>query len=600
VTSSPSPLPGSLELLAKTKFGTHSAAEEWLVRNTPLGKKAVCGANDDDADPGNDPQQANAWGRARQVRADLLVWLCTDEQARQHVRWHGIQLYGADLTGRIDLSSAQIPFPLVILRCRLSEGLDLSGASASAIDLTGSLVNGIAADGVEVVSDVSLGSHFAGVGAVRLLGARIGGDLNCSGGTFTNPPVKDVKASGKALFADGVDVKGSIFLSDDFKARGEVRLLGAKVGGNLECIKGTFNNPPDLEIFGSGIALNADGINVKGSVFLRDIVANGEVRFPGSEIDGDFDCRNATFNNPEAHAEKNAKALNGKRLVVKGAVFLNLNFCASGVVDLASAQISGPLECREGKFENATVDLTDASSGPLIDSGCEWTQPGKLYLDGFSYRRIANDEPINVGQRLKWLGLQPVRSFHPRPYLQVAKVLRESGDEAGGLKVLEKMEDRRSAAEHRTLPRIWSWILKITIGYGYYPKRAIWALIVLCGAGWLLYSNGYRARTMVPTEKGAYDDFKMWGLVPDHYPQFSPLIFSLENTLPFVKLGQSDKWQPEPSGQDPGQLRPETGSRCSFADSPAFLTWFLRGQILLGWVLATLFVAGVSGVVRKE
>jgi hypothetical protein len=28
--------------------------------------------------------------------------------------------------------------------------------------------------------------------------------------------------------------------------------------------------------------------------------------------------------------------------------------------------------------------------------------------------------------------------------------------------------------------------------------------------------------------------------------------------------------------------------------------WFLWIQILLGWVLATLFVAGVSGIVHKE
>jgi len=28
--------------------------------------------------------------------------------------------------------------------------------------------------------------------------------------------------------------------------------------------------------------------------------------------------------------------------------------------------------------------------------------------------------------------------------------------------------------------------------------------------------------------------------------------------------------------------------------------WFLWGQILLGWLLATLFIAGVSGIVHKE
>jgi hypothetical protein len=33
---------------------------------------------------------------------------------------------------------------------------------------------------------------------------------------------------------------------------------------------------------------------------------------------------------------------------------------------------------------------------------------------------------------------------------------------------------------------------------------------------------------------------------------------------------------------------------------PKFLRWFLWVQILLGWLLATLFLAGVTGIVRKD
>ncbi len=597
---SPTQPSDKLRKLAEAAFGALSAAEKLLAEKTPDGKKAICGANDNDKDPGNDPQHADTWGAARTVRADLLAWMCTDEQARKLVRWHGIQLYGADIDGRIDLASAQIPFPLEILRCRLSKGLDLCRASVPGIDFSGSLVNGMVADGVVVASDMFMGNGFAGLGTVRLLGAQIGGDLDCARGSFTNPQVKDDDASGRALFFDGADVSGSIFLSDTFEAHGEVHLLGAKIGGNLECTGAKFLNPPDPDIPESGKALSADGINVKGSVYLRDkFVANGEVRFPGAEIDGDFDCRDASLNNPQPPAEKYAKALNAIRIVVKGAVFLNSGFSANGVVWLVSAQISGSLNLLEGKFGLATLDLTDASAGTLIDSRCEWNRPGELYIDGFTYRRIANIERIDVDQRMKWLGLQSATSFHPRPYLQLAKVLRESGDEAGALRVLQKMEDRRSAAEHGPLARVWARVLKFTIGYGYYPKRAIWALMVLCLAGWLFYSCGNSARTMVPTEKAAYDEYRMWGVVSAHYPRFSPFVFSLENSIPLVKLGQADKWQPDPSG-NLSQLQPQESSMCRSFASPSFLTWFLRVQILLGWVLATLFVAGVSGVVRKE
>ena len=34
--------------------------------------------------------------------------------------------------------------------------------------------------------------------------------------------------------------------------------------------------------------------------------------------------------------------------------------------------------------------------------------------------------------------------------------------------------------------------------------------------------------------------------------------------------------------------------------SPRFLRWFLWIQILLGWLLATLFLAGVTGIVRTQ
>jgi hypothetical protein len=48
---------------------------------------------------------------------------------------------------------------------------------------------------------------------------------------------------------------------------------------------------------------------------------------------------------------------------------------------------------------------------------------------------------------------------------------------------------------------------------------------------------------------------------------------------------------------DPDQI-PSPLSR--FGTSPRFVTWFLWIQILLGWLLATLVIAGVSGIVHKD
>ena len=141
-----------------------------------------------------------------------------DREARKQVHWRGIQVYGADVIGSLDLGFVNIPFPLALRHCRLKEVLNLQNAEVSAISLRGSRVHGISADGVIVKNAVFLNDGFVAVGEVRLVGGGIGGNLDCSGGTFTNPPQKDVVGSGSALNADGINVKGNVFLRKRFTA----------------------------------------------------------------------------------------------------------------------------------------------------------------------------------------------------------------------------------------------------------------------------------------------------------------------------------------------------------------------------------------------
>lgn len=127
----------------------------------------------------------------------------------------------------------------------------------------------------------------------------------------------------------------------------------------------------------------------------------------------------------------------------------------------------------------------------------------------------------------------------------------------------------------------------MTIGYGFYLQRAGWGLLLLTAIGWGLFRQGYFGGAMAPTDKDAYYFFRVQARPPDHYPRFTVSVYSLENTVPLVNLGQKDHWMPDPNAQ---------GSR----RMPEFLLWFRWSQVLLGWLLATLFVAGVTGVVRKE
>jgi hypothetical protein len=62
-----------------------------------------------------------------------------------------------------------------------------------------------------------------------------------------------------ALCADGARVKGAVVFRDGFRADGEVHIVGADIGIDLDCSGGKFINP-------SGSALTADGVKVAGSI----------------------------------------------------------------------------------------------------------------------------------------------------------------------------------------------------------------------------------------------------------------------------------------------------------------------------------------------
>jgi hypothetical protein len=673
-----------LEGLAQARFGALTQAELKLLRAAPKGEVAWCGPSAKDDDPANDPAKADEWGDEREIRADLIRWLCKDRDAASAVDPRGIQIHAARITDALDLSFVSVPFPLGLRRCCFAGNTNLISTDLPALSLAGSRVLSVTADGTNVRGDFFLNNGFNAEGVVRLLGAEIGGDLDCRRGAFKNPG-KDAlsadradveggvflsdgfSAEGKvrllgaqiggsltcsrgtfknpgkdALSADGASVKGSVFLGDGFSAEGDVRLLGAQIGGDLVCSGGTFKNPGgdalsadradvkggvflrdgfsaegDVRLLGAQIsggltcrrgtfknpgkdALSADGADVKGSVFLRDgFSAEGTVRLHSAQIGGNLECNGGTFKNP------GKTALHADHADVKGDVFLSNGFSAEGTVRLLGAQIGGNLQCNGGRFsevkaqntviegtlfwqgvEATSLDLTNASAGFLIDDEKSWPGKGNLLLDGFVYGHISRHSPRDAKTRFRWLERQ--EHFTPKPYRQLAKVLRETGDDSGARKVLFEMERRRRQDEDRSwYSRLWGWVLRLTIGYGIYPWRALVGLALLAAVGWGLFWLGYLSGAMAPTDKDAYCFFRAQGRPPDNYQRFTASVYSLENSLPFVNLGQKDHWTPDPN--------PQVSRRM-----PGFLQWFRWGQVLLGWLLATLFVGGVTGVGRKE
>jgi len=627
---SANPVPANDErllALARARFPDLKPAEEKLVRAAAKGEFAFCGPSENHKDPTNDPAKATdkdtGWGPEREIRADLIRWLCVDRQARELVDPKGIQVLGAKITGPVDLQRVSSPFALALQRCRFMEDADLRRMEVPDLDLQGTWTRSIAADGARVRGYVFLRNGFRAEGEVRLLGAQIGGDLSCIGGTFSNPPIGGIEASGKALSADGIDVKGILYLRDGFHAEGEVRLLRAHIGGDLDCVGGRFTNPAKKGLATGGKALSADRAVVEGGVFLRNgFWAEGEVRLPGARIAGDLSCIGGIFTNPPKEGLRSSgNAIVADGIDVEGSVFLRNDFRAEGAVRFPVAQIRGTVNfsgaALHGEFvaegavvkgplfwrgiaesSEASLNLTNASVDTLVDDRESWPALKNLSLDGFVYERISYG-PKDAKSRLAWLGLQ--KDFRPQPYRQLAKVLREDGDNVGSRRILFEMErKRREKEDDGWIARAWSEILSLAIGYGYYPGRALGGLLVLVLVGLFFFWGGYYAGSVAPTDKDVYAGFKKGAPLPPHYEEFHAFIYSLENSFPLVKLGQAERWQPDPDPSWKGRAVKWVPAILCPVLSPRSLRIFRWGQVCFGWILATFFVAGVTGIVRKE
>src|SRR5262249_18473496 len=176
--------------------------------------------------------------------------------------------------------------------------------------------------------------------------------------------------------------------------------------------------------------------------------------------------------------------------------------------------------------------------------------------------------------------LQPP-GFHLQPYRQLAKVLREGGDEPGRIQVLIAEEDARYR-QFGLLRRFTGAFLKATIGYGYQPLRTIgWSLLVVL-FGWTVVWAAKRAGGM----RATWPENAPTSSEPD-YEDLHPFLYSLDVFLPFVNLHQEHYWWPD--SKNAGQ--------CAVFGYPlrlrgSLVRYYLWLQVISGWLLSAILVAG--------
>lgn len=483
-----------------------------------------------------------------------------------------VRMFGADLGRILDFTD-----------CRLKSLPSLETPLALALDLATARVGG---------SLLLRGKGFKAEGLIRFGGAVIGGEVDCENGKFTNPAQAGLAQSGVTMDGFASRISGSVLLRNGFESYGQVQLSGATIARSLECDRGRFEATFVKDVPSSAVALRAEAIAVAGEVLLRKgFLAIGEVRLFGARIEHNLDCRAGTFR-AHKHTDSGA-ALVASRAKIKGDLLLSEGFVAEGPVLLDGVEIDGVLRTGKGQFR--TLDLSDASAGLIADHADSWPDAGNLKLDGFAYNRISKG-PHDADERVNWVERQ--KTFARQPYRQLARVLEDTGDDVGAKRVLSAMQ--RKAWEGRgTWGRILGFILRVTIGYGYFPLRALRLLILLVLAGGIVYTLGYNFGSIVPNDKDAFSNFEKTCTVPPQYERFSPITYSLENTLPLVKLGIQDKWTPAPERRAtcwPARAIAWVPPAATHPGAIRIFRWF---QICIGWLLGTLFVGGVTGVLRK-
>jgi hypothetical protein len=209
--------------------------------------------------------------------------------------------------------------------------------------------DGLNCTGTKIGGNVLLNAGFECKGRAFFNLARIGGDLDCCGGTF-------VGVDGWAIVATGAIVSGDVKLSsfrDEkknldlcFEAKASVWLVNADIGGSLDCSGASFKRKP------AGVVLDFSRAKIKGDVGLNSpakdklFEAEGEVRLVSARIGADVNFGGASIRN------ENGQAINAQNAKVDGSFYFGGGFVAKGEVSLYGAEISKDLVFSGSTFEN--------------------------------------------------------------------------------------------------------------------------------------------------------------------------------------------------------------------------------------------------------
>ncbi|MDT7789630.1 MAG: hypothetical protein QOF58_8049 [Pseudonocardiales bacterium] len=301
---------------------------------------------------------------------------------------------------------------------------------------------------------------------------------------------------------------------------------------------------------GDGLTFDGRRMRIGGSVYFdAGFRTSGALRLNSSRISEVLMCTGAHI----------GSTLHLVDTQVGDAIFLADGFHAVGdgqhaAVRMRGARVDGQLVLRGGRF--GSLDVRHVRVGKDLLMPFEGIE-GPVQLEGLTYEGLPRDATVD-----EWLSLLETRTpyYSAQPWMQLAAAHQAAGNERDVRRIrVAAQRDLRRRGQLSRWGRLWHLIRGVTVGHGYRPGLAlVWLAGVLAvSVGVVLVSGAVRCSSV---EQVGY---------------------ALNVATPLVKV-------------DAG--------RCTVVGSPAgqvvlASTWVLQ---ILAWAFATLFVAGFTGLVRRN
>jgi cytoskeletal protein CcmA (bactofilin family) len=386
-----------------------------------------------------------------------------------------------------------------------------------------------------------------------------------------------------ALSLQGTRVDESLEVRE-IRVGGAVNLEGFQGGGDIlieRCILGGLPFEPGLSLKRAEIA---GEVRIKYSSILSGLDAE-KLHARSLYVEGTFLTGGEGIGSDSPASQLEGKWAGG--LSLKDAQLEDRAY-------FKDVTIMGPVSLRYAQMQTLEIVVEEGSGKEGEDSGIGLSPlAGWVDLHGISVSRwvfsgpAIKDEDSETRLRLfsAWLRRQlPHYSAHP--YENVAKALKAEADENAALRILIQKEDDVGLAQNLPLwKRFLRGLLRYTVGHGYRPEWALVWILAFIALGAFLFELGYRYEVMAPasTDVLVQEKYQKYREIPKDYPPFSAWAYSIDAFIPFLDLVLEHYWIPNADAGLAGAL----------------LRIYLWIHIGVGWILSSLFLTSVTGIIRR-